>query len=255
MKDMLCFTLFFLVATEPFLLSAESAETRRWIYFLEHTRADQTRGALANAQHYVPRFKEIFREEKAPEDLVWLALIESSFRERPTSVSKAQGMFQFKAKTARAFGLRVDRRLDERNQPDKAARACARYLIYLYNKFKNWDLVLAAYNLGEGDLRRAMARHHARTWLQVKPHVRRQTREYVGKIKAAAVIGNAHMENSDTSGWTKLHKYRVKKGDNLYQLSKKFGVALDDFRNANGLKVNSTIFPGQILVVPDGSAQ
>jgi len=240
--------LLFLLETGGFSLDPDSRETRRWVEFLLGERAGQTTAALNNARIYVPSFKRIFAREGVPEDLVWLALIESSFRHDPTSPSFAQGMFQFKKETARAFGLRVDRRVDERNEPQKAARAAARYLEYLYGKFGDWDLVLAAYNLGEGDLRRTMARVGATTWRDVYPYVRKDTQDYVGKVKAAAVVGNAHLSENPTDMQPKA-TYRVRKGDTLFAIAKRFGVSLDALREANHLTDN-TIFPGQILLVP-----
>jgi len=237
-----------LIAVDPFDLQPGSPEIRRWHDFLVFERADQTRMALTNARHYVRRFRQIFLEEGLPEDLVWIALIESSFRAVATSPTGAQGMYQFKSPTARAFGLAVTQNVDERNEPLLAARAAARYLVYLRQRFKSWDLVLAAYNLGEGDLRRAMKRHHATTWEEVKPHVRPATRDYVGKVKAAALIGNAYMAT-----WTEdtepLTHYMVKKGDTLYTIARGLDIEVDSIVEANEL-INHRIFPGQLLVIP-----
>lgn len=245
--------LFVLLAGQTFDLQPNSRETRKWITFLEVERAEQTRMALHNAEQYVPRFKRTFRAEGVPEDLVWLALIESSFRIDPTSPSKAQGMFQFKKETARAFGLKVTRRVDQRNHPDKAAAAAARYLKYLHNKFKNWDLVLAAYNLGEGDLRRAMQRRRVTTWRQIKPHVRKETREYVGKIKAAAVVGNAYLAGHKPKSWDQAGRtHQVVKGDTLFNIAQRYNLEIDDIRRLNNIKGNK-IRLGQILLLPEAA--
>ncbi len=242
--------LLLIFSTQGFDLEPRSAETMRWIDFLRVERADQTSAALENARIYVPGFKRVFAREGIPEDLVWLALIESSFRHDPTSPTKAQGMFQFKKETARAFGLRVDSRIDERNDPQKAARAAARYLAYLYEKFGDWDLVLAAYNLGEGDLRRAMKRHRAPTWEEVYPYVRKDTQDYVGKVKAAAVVGNAYLAGNVPESRAEPRTYRVRKGDTLYAIARRLGVDLDRIRSVNGL-ADDKIFPGQILLIPE----
>ena len=239
-----------IMISEPFNLEPRSAETRKWITFLEVERADQTRAALLNARLYVPTFKRIFKQEGVPQDLVWLALIESGFRVDPTSPTKAQGMFQFKKDTARAFGLKVTRRVDQRNNPYLAARTAARYLDYLYKKFGTWELVLAAYNLGEGDLRRAMKRHGARTWLQVKPHVRKDTQEYVGKVKASAVVGNRYLRQFGLENPEKLKTYLVRKGDTLYSIARSLRVDLEQFKALNGLRDNH-IYPGQVLLIPE----
>jgi len=247
-------TIWLLLATLAldFRLDPDSAETRKWIGFLEFERAQQTRDALFNAIHYAPRFREIFSEEGVPEDLLWLALIESSFRPARTSPTGAQGMFQFKAETARAFGLEVTPQRDERNIPHLAARASARYLAYLRQKFESWDLVLAAYNLGEGDLRRAMQARGAKTWREIQPHVRKETRDYVGKVKAAAVIGKRFLASlpPDVLQTKEPRVHRVRKGDTLYSIARAYDVPLADLKRANGLR-NNVIHPDDELIIPN----
>ncbi len=239
------------VLASGFNLEADSTETRRWVGFLEFERAAQTRDALVNATRYAPRFREIFREQGVPEDLLWLALIESSFMPSRTSPTGAQGMFQFKKDTARAFGLAVTRARDERDMPFLAARAAARYLAYLRGKFASWELVLAAYNLGEGDLRRAMAAREAETWLQIKPYLREETRHYVGKVKAAAVIGNRFIDSLPPKLLAEKapRVHRVRKGDTLYAIARAYGVPLAELKRANGLSGN-LIHLDQELLVP-----
>ncbi len=232
-----------------FDLAPHSAETQRWVNFLEVERAQQTSDALARAVIWVPRLKPYFHQEGVPEDLVWLALIETSFRPDPTSPTGAQGMFQFKAETARLFGLTVVGGVDERNDPHKAARAAARYLNYLHNKFQDWDLVLAAYNLGEGDLFRAMKRRKVSTWKAIQPHVRKETRHYVAKVKAAAVIGNRHLNQAVRPQESLTGTYRVQKGDTLYSIARHYQLTAKELKHYNGLHSN-LITPGQILRIP-----
>ena len=196
---------------EHFDLEPDSAETRRWVAYLDDVRYHQTHTALLNAIEHLPRLRAIFNEEGIPEDLVWMALIESGFRHDATSPTGAQGMFQFKVLTARAFGLSVSPKEDDRDDPYLAARAAAKYLAYLRAKFDSWELVLAAYNLGEGDLRRTMQARKAKTWREVKPFVRPETRAYVGKVKAAAVIGNDFLKSEMPQKYREITIYQVKK--------------------------------------------
>ena len=191
----------------------------------------------------------IFKEEGVPEYLVWLALIESSFRAAPTSPTGAQGMFQFKPATARSLGLTVTDYRDERNDPKLSARAAARYLLYLRSKFDSWELVLAAYNLGEGDLRRTMRARDLRTWRQVKPYVRQETQSYVGKVKAAAIIGERFIEKEGASLWKNYRPYHIKKGDTLYGIARAFGLTVEELMSLNGLD-SPRINIGQVLLVP-----
>ena len=236
-----------LLVFDPFHTEPRSRETQKWIAFLKGERADQTRYALANATPYVVPFRRIFKQEGVPENLFWLALIESSFRVDATSPTGAQGMFQFKTPTARAFGLKVSGRVDERNQPLLAARAAARYLAYLRAKFSSWELVLAAYHWGEGDLRRLMESSGARHWRRVKRLVPPGTRDYVGKIKAASIVGERHFANLQVDAQPGF--YQVKKGDSLYGIARTQGVDLKALMKANGL-TSEKIVPGQMLKLP-----
>ena len=247
MTYLLC--LFLCLSSESFELADGSPEVESWKHFLTHERASQTKRALISARKYVPTLKKIFTEEGVPEDLVWLALIESSFRPDAVSPTNARGMFQFKKATARAFGLKVSGKVDERMNPQLAARASARYLLYLRAKFETWELVLAAYNLGEGDLRRAMAKHKKKTWEEIRPLLRVETQEYVAKIKAAAIIGN--LEMAGKGNWeTDVSTHLVHKGETLYSIAKKYQLDVDKLRSLNNLSGNH-IEIGQILLLPD----
>ena len=239
----------FLIDARSILPEVGAKETRKWINYLLENRAEQTRSALLNAFPLIGDFQKIFQEEDVPEYLIWLALIESSFRSVATSPTGAQGMFQFKPETARSLGLTVNDHRDERNNPHLSARAAARYLAYLRAKFSSWELVLAAYNLGEGDLRRTMKRHKASNWREVKPHVRQETRSYVGKVKAAAIIGNRFMEKEGPSLWKNYRAYPIKKGDTLYAIARAHGLTVEELMALNGLETKH-IRIGQVLLVP-----
>ena len=132
---------------------------------------------------YVTRLKPIFGAAGMPTELVWLAEVESGFRPRARSPVGAVGLFQLMPPTARSLGLLVGAE-DQRLDPDKSGAAAARYLRYLYAKFKDWPLTLAAYNLGEGRLRALMERHQAKTFDQVSPYLPAETQMYVPRIEA-----------------------------------------------------------------------
>lgn len=195
---------------------------------------------------FVDRCKEIFRNENVPESLVWIALIESSFRPFAVSRTGAVGLYQFKRETAVHFGLRVQPGRDERTFPFLSAQACARYLHYLYEKFQDWDLVLAAYNLGEGALRRTMQRTSTRNWIQVKVYIRKETQEFVPKVRAAAEIGEQFLKTGQEM-CCKLVK--VNSGDTLYRLSKEYDCAVEELMRMNGLEHHG-LQVGQSIIVP-----
>jgi len=246
-----CLTLW---ASDPFLLEPGDNETQRWARYLLEDRREATFDALHNARHYVPALKAIFREADLPEDLVWIALVESGFRRDAVNVSGAVGMFQFKVVTGRAFGLEINQNKDQRLDPIASGRAAARYLRYLRKKFSSWELTLAAYNLGEGDLRRIMARHDADHWHQVRPYVRPQTQNYLYKIRAAAILGNDFLNRNPLKLNEGERVYLVRRGDTLYGIAKRFNVSVDELVTHNQLQ-NHHIRPGRHLVLPPPEAR
>ncbi len=137
----------------------------------------------ARAREHVPRLKPIFVEEGVPGELVWLAEVESAFNPRARSRAGAAGLFQFMPETAFLMGLRT-RPVDERMDPEKSARASARYLRYLYSKFYDWPLVMAAYNGGEGRVRRLLQESGGRRLEHIASRLPEETRSYVPKIEA-----------------------------------------------------------------------
>ena len=145
--------------------------------------------ALDRSWLYVPVMEEIFRSEGVPEELIYLALVESRFKGK-ASYRGAGGYWQLLSSTARSMGLRVDGWVDERVDPIKSTHAAARYLSMLYKKFDSWPLALAAYNAGDGAVTRAIQRHGSRDFwsLHSRKAFSRTTRHYVPKVLAAIHI-------------------------------------------------------------------
>jgi membrane-bound lytic murein transglycosylase D len=149
--------------------------------------------ALSRGGRYLPHIREVFASEGVPQDLAYLALVESAFHTRALSRAKAAGMWQFIPSTGRRFGLAQDWWVDERSDPEKATRAAARYLRELYDLFGDWNLALASYNAGEGRVSRAMERYGANDFwtLSRVSDLAQETRNYVPMIHAAIVVAKA----------------------------------------------------------------
>jgi membrane-bound lytic murein transglycosylase D len=137
----------------------------------------------ALAKEYVPELKPVFAAQKIPPELVWLAEVESSFDRRARSPAGAAGMFQLMPDTARRFGLSLWPR-DQRYQPEPSAIASARYLKYLHDHFKDWQLALAAYNAGESTVQKLLDRYKTRSYDVIAGHLPAETQMYVPRVEA-----------------------------------------------------------------------
>ncbi len=138
----------------------------------------------------------VLREEKLPEDLLFLSMIESGFNPRAYSRARAVGLWQFMASTGRLEGLTIDHWIDERRDPVKSTRAAARHLRRLYKRFGDWRLAAAAYNSGPGRVQRAIDKAGSRDFWNLD--LPRETRNYVPLLMAAAVIA----QSPETFGFT-----------------------------------------------------
>ena len=145
---------------------------------------------LSRSSRYLPLMKNILREEGVPDDLAYLPIIESGFNTHAYSRSRASGPWQFIRGTGKRYGLKINWWVDERRDPVKSTRAAARYLKDLHEEFGSWSLALAAYNAGEGRIRRARRSTKAQDFwsvmrtMKIKP----ETRNYVPKFIAARLI-------------------------------------------------------------------
>lgn len=135
----------------------------------------------------MPRLKAVFADEGVPPELAWIAEVESTFNPRATSRTGARGLFQFTPATAERFGLLVDG-TDSRAIPEESARAAARYLAFLYQRFGDWMLAVAGYNAGEGCVARLLERHHATSFYEIVEYLPEETQVYVPKVAATLAL-------------------------------------------------------------------
>jgi hypothetical protein len=146
--------------------------------------------SLARSQAYEGIIRPILREKNLPEELLYLALIESGYNPHAQSRAKATGIWQFMNGTAKRFGLRVDQWIDERRDPEKSTLAAADYLKSLYEMFNCWYLAAAGYNAGEGKILQAMKRAKSQDFWAISKqrYLKRETKEYVPRLLAAMII-------------------------------------------------------------------
>ena len=149
--------------------------------------------ALVRGGRYLPKIREVFAAEGIPQDLAYVALVESAFKTGALSRAKAKGVWQFIPSTGSRFGLRQDWWVDERSDPDKSTRAAAKYLKELHELFGDWNLALAGYNAGERKVQRAIDTYGSEDFWELArtPAFRPGTRNYVPMIQAAIVVAKA----------------------------------------------------------------
>ena len=151
---------------------------------------DRFEEGLDNAARYEPLIRTTFQAEGLPEDLLYVAMIESSFRPTARSGARAQGIWQFVQSTGHRFGLKSDRLVDERADPAKATLAAARFWKTLYAEYGNWHLAMAAYNAGEGRVSSAIRKTGIDDYWQLcsRNALPRETCNYVPGVIAAGMI-------------------------------------------------------------------
>src|SRR5437867_2585244 len=161
-----------------------------WLDIYQGTLRDRFQEGLTRSGRYLEMIRSTFREEGLPEDLAYIAHVESAYKPHAYSRARAKGLWQFIVGTGTRYGLRRDWWVDERSDPELATRAAAAYLKDLYAMFGDWYLAMAAYNAGEGKIQRVIERTGVNDfWAMANTsQLRLETKNYVPAILAAILI-------------------------------------------------------------------
>ncbi|MDR9397427.1 MAG: transglycosylase SLT domain-containing protein [Salibacter sp.] len=153
-------------------------------------RREQVSRMLGLSEYYFPMFEEVLDQHDVPLELKYLAVVESALNPRARSHAGAVGMWQFMYSTGKMYDLEQNSYMDERMDPVKSTHAAAQYLKYLYRMYDKWDLALAAYNCGPGNVNRAMRRSGSKdgNYWDLYPFLPRETRGYVPAFIAAYYV-------------------------------------------------------------------
>ena len=163
-----------------------------WIRYFQSRIGERFQLYLARQTRYETMIRRKLREAEVPQDLIYLSLIESGMSPDAYSRAHAVGLWQFISGTGRRYGLEISYWLDERRDPEKATDAAVAHLKDLYEEFGSWYLAAAAYNGGPNRVRRGLRQVPGGTFWDLADRrlLRRETRDYVPKIIAAAMIGH-----------------------------------------------------------------
>lgn len=167
-----------------------NAKVEQFIQYFQTTAKNNFSNWLARSGKYIPFMRNLLKENGLPEDLVYLALIESGFNPYAYSRSKASGPWQFIYFTGKKYGLKVNGWVDERRDPEKSTIAAAKYLKDLYDMFECWYLAAAGYNAGENKIVSAMKRYRTEDFWELAKYryLKQETKDYVPQMIAAALI-------------------------------------------------------------------
>jgi LysM repeat protein len=170
----------------------ENPQVRHFIKHYSTTAKNEFQALLARSGKFMPMISKVLNDEGLPEDLAYLAIVESELIVSATSRVGAVGLWQFVPSTARQYGLRIDDWVDERRDPIKSTRAAAAYLKELHSYFGRWYLVTAAYNAGPAIINKALQKTGAVDFwgIREKSQISDETRNFVPKFIAVALIAS-----------------------------------------------------------------
>jgi membrane-bound lytic murein transglycosylase D len=215
-------------------------EVRTFINLYAVKRRGTVAKCLGMAEMYFPLFEQKLSQHKMPLELKYLAIVESALNPTAKSRAGAGGLWQFMVATGKMYGLRVTSYIDERFDPEKSTEIACVYLKYLYKYFQNdWQLALAAYNCGAGNVNKAIRRSGGkRTFWEIRPFLPKETASYVPAFIAVNYIMAYHKEHNIYPNTPKYFSYEidsiwVSKPVKFNQVTQYVNVPLEDLRILN----------------------
>ncbi len=215
---------------------------------------------LYRSGFFMTMARRIFREEGVPENVAWLGQVESAWKPTAHSWAAAAGLWQFIPGTGARYGLRRTAYVDERQSFEKATRASARYLKFLANRYNgNWELAMAGYNCGEGNVDKAIRRAGSANFWAAYPYLPRETRNYVPNILATIIIANnpykygfGHVKPAPRLQYDRI---RVPSSTGLGLIAQASNSSIEYLRYLNPeLRSNATPPEPYVIRVPAGRA-
>ncbi len=213
-------------------------------YFTVRNR-DYTRMVLARQDMYFPMFDEALSRHDMPEDIKYLAIIESGLNPKARSRVGALGLWQFMPATGKEFQLYINSHVDDRMDPEKSTDAAIRYLKALNKRFNSWELALAAYNCGPGNVNKAIRRSGKRTFWGIYRYLPRETRSYIPQFQAIMyVLRHAEKHNlilEEPAYAVDYEKVNLGTGFTFENLVKHTDLCIEDLELLNPSLVRSEV--------------
>lgn len=169
---------------------------RKCIDLYTERRRGLVRYMLGMADYYFPIIEQVLDEHDLPLELKYLAIVESALNPKALSRVGASGLWQFMLPTGKVYGLTINSLVDERLDPVKSTHAACKYFKDMYAIYKDWNLVLAAYNCGPGNVNKAMRRSGKTDFWEIFPYLPRETRSYVPLFIAANYVMNYYCDHN-----------------------------------------------------------
>lgn len=224
-----------------------------WIKYFQGRGRPHMERYLARSTRYEALMKKVLRDNKLPEDIFYIALIESGFSSSAYSHASAVGFWQFIRGTGKHYKLQINKMIDERRDPMLSTQAAAQYFKTLHNLFNSWYLSMAAYNVGEGRVVRAVKKYKTKDFWElarIRHALPAETDNYVPKYIAAKLIA----KNPDKYGFDGIDYMppiefdiiKFQKPMNIRLLAEKMNINYEDFKDLNPK------FKGEIAPVENG---
>jgi membrane-bound lytic murein transglycosylase D len=151
---------------------------------------------MAISEYYFPMFEEALAKQNVPLEIKYLAVVESALNPKAVSRMGATGLWQFMYQTGKQYNLNIDSYVDERSDPVKSSEAAAQYMTNMYAIFGDWDLVLASYNSGPGNVTKAIRRSGGQqNYWNIRKNLPKETQGYVPAFLATMYIYEYHNEH------------------------------------------------------------
>ncbi len=216
-----------------------NSNVEKWIIYFQGKGRPHMERYLARSTRYEKMMKKVLRENGLPEDLFYIALIESGFVSNAFSHASAVGYWQFIRGTGKRYGLQINRLVDERRDPILATQAAADYFKGLYSGFGSWYLAMASYNVGENRVKREVMEHQTRDFWELarKNRFPKETINYIPKFIAAKLIGKNPekygFEDIDYLPPLEFDSVTLTNAVNMRVLADKLNVNYEDFKALN----------------------